>query len=398
MSRRKVDDFVEGYLRYVEHSESPRSYHQWAAVSAISAVLGRKAYIRWGHSTLFPNHYIILIGPSGKSRKSDPIVIVRDLIEALNVPTIGEDNSPEAVILDIKRSVSSFTDPDTGDSKFHCSVSAFLEELAVFTGYQNSTFLAYLTNWYDSRDKWTRRTKHQGTDVITGMCFNMLCATAPDWLPHILTRESTGGGFTSRCLFIVEDKKEKLVPDPNLFPPDQKLKEDLLHDLEVIQSISGAYKLSEEANKEYGSWYEAEDKEEQTGDPALDGYRARRPTHVKKVAMCLAAGRNSDRVIQLEDFQRALKMLEAAEVNMPRVFAGLGKSRYAEETETVHALIEGRGTILRSEILQMMYRDLDEPALEGITKTLYDMKFIDVKRMPMDGDILYTSLTNRSLQ
>ena len=226
----------------------------------------------------------------------------------------------------------------------------------------------------------------------------MLCATAPDWLPHILTKESTGGGFTSRCLFIVEDKKEKLVPDPNEYPPDLKLKQDLLHDLEVIQSISGGYKLSNEANEAYKAWYEGEEEKEQTGDSALDGYRARRPTHVKKVALCLCASRTSERIIQVEDFHRALGMLEAAEVNMPRVFAGLGKSRYSQEMEIVHALIESRGTILRSEVLQMMYRDLDEQALEGITKTLYEMKYIDVTRKVGEGDVLYTSLTKRSLQ
>jgi len=33
------------------------------------------------------------------------------------------------------------------------------------------------------------------------MCFNLIGGTAPDWIPHIFTRENIGGGLTSRIMY-----------------------------------------------------------------------------------------------------------------------------------------------------------------------------------------------------
>jgi len=169
MSRR-LNDWIKNYIQYTEYSESPLSYHTWAGVFCLASALQRKVYMQWGHTTIYPNQYIILVGPSGRARKGEAITTARSLIEELNIPLISDDNSPEAVILDMKRSTTNFTDAISGAVRLQSAVSCFAEELAVFTGYQNSAFLAYLTQWYDSRDKWVRRTKHQGTDEIVPGC------------------------------------------------------------------------------------------------------------------------------------------------------------------------------------------------------------------------------------
>ncbi len=305
---RRLDDWLTSYLEYTENSESPISYHTWAGVSCIAGSLQRKVYMRLGHSTLYPNNYIVLVGPSANARKGEPLVIARDIIDELNIYTIGEDSTPEALIRDIKGSELTYQDPSTGDWKWHSSVTGFIEELAVFTGHQNTSFLAYLTNWYDSRDKWTRRTKHQGVDEIIGMCFNFLASTAPDWLPHILTKEAIGGGFTSRCIFVVEDRKRKTVLDPNANMPSPKLREDLIHDLEIINTIVGQYDWDKQAKQEYEDWYAEHDRrvtggESLLGDPILDGYVGRRPSHIRKISMVCAASHSDELVITSEDFQ-----------------------------------------------------------------------------------------------
>ena len=105
----------------------------------------------------------------------------------------------------------------------------------------DAVFLSNLTNWYDSREAWTRRTIVRGTEEIMGVCMNILGSTAPDWIPLMIPFSAIGGGFTSRIIFVVEDKKGKIIEDPNEIQVDEKLKADLVHDLEQISLLVGEF-------------------------------------------------------------------------------------------------------------------------------------------------------------
>lgn len=381
--QRLLPDWISAFENYTENSESPRSFHLWAACSAVAAALQRRCYITWGHNTVYPNMYVVLVGPSGRARKSEPINISRYFIEKLNIPLIGEDNSQEAIIREMKNSVQSFTDRRTRRIQFHSSVSCFLEELSVFTGQQNTQFLAYLTNWYDSRDKWKRSTKHQGIDEIIGMCFNMLAATAPDWLPYILPREAIGGGFTSRCIFVVEERKSKIVANPNLHKPDASLAKHLSVDLELINTMSGPFELDQKATELYTEWYIKEEEKNEVGrstmgDELFNGYTARRPMHLFKLAMVMSASRGDDYAITAKDFNRAKALLEITEKRMPKVFAGIGKAKYAEETELALSYIARRGSVSKSELLRQFFRTLDNYSLDIVIRVLSDMRLIKI--------------------
>ena len=109
------------------------------------------------------------------------MTIGRDIMKELNIPMTSESLTREALIRMMKDSSQSYQEPG-GGIKFHCSVTCMSEELSVFLGQNNIAFLSNLTNWYDSSDDWTYETKGAGTDHIQGVCFNLLGATAPDWL------------------------------------------------------------------------------------------------------------------------------------------------------------------------------------------------------------------------
>lgn len=398
MAQRKLKDWLEAYVHYNRNSEAPTSYHIWSGISTIAAVLQRKVHIYWHPNRIYPNNYVVLVGPSGQSRKGDAISSARQILEGINIRLLGEDNSPESIIKDMGSEENRliYTDSETGNHVTHSSISCFAEELAVFTGQQNATFLAYLTNWYDSRDLWTRKTKHQGIDEIVGMCFNFLVSTAPDWLPGILTRESIGGGFTSRCIFIVEEGKRQTITDPNKNRPNSSERRDLKHDLEIIQTLTGQYRFSEEALKRYENWYKDSDgifkKSGNPLGPLFNGYYSRRPTHIKKIAISLSASRNSQKIIELQDFNKALKMLEKAEEKMPAVFSGVGRSRYAEDIDSISSYIKVRGRVSQGQILRDFYRNLDMDSLEAIMKILRGMGSIKIEQDTGSKEIWYLAL------
>jgi len=390
MSRRRLSDWLSGYLEYTDESEPPISYNTWVGISLISSALRRRTFFKWGFETIYPNMYIVLIGPSGKCRKGTAMRMGYEVIKDIGVKIVSESVTREKLIRNMKESVDNFADPQTKKIYFHCSMTCMSEELSVFLGQSDVKFLADLTDWYDSKDKWTYDTKGSGTDTIQGVCFNLLGATAADWLVSILPQEAIGGGFTSRIIFVVEENKRKTLPKPVFTKKTALLIEALRADLEHISTFTGQFVMSPETEETYMAWYQEQDRLANAGKPAINdprfsGYCERRATHLRKLCMVFSASRGSDMLITPDDFARALEAMKSAEVKMVKVFSGLGSAKYSQVTEKVLTYLSTRKRVARSELLLNFYRDLDMETLKIIEETLSAMKVIKVFVDPKNG-------------
>ena len=395
MLKRNCDDWLTTYLHYVDNTESPLSYHTWVGLSVIAGTLQRRVFIRrQDKEVIYPNQYIVLVGPPGRVRKGTAIAIGRGLLEEVGIPLAAERVTKEALVRFMKKNLATFPDPKTGIPQLHCSVTCIAEELAVLLGQKDVELLAFLTAWYDSRDDWSYDTKTQGKDELLGMCFNFLAATAPDWLPSILPIEAISGGWTSRCIFVVEYRARKIVSA--LTPPKgiKELQKKLLLDLEQIRAISGEMVLTTEAQGAYEEWYQHYREEEEqgrspVGDPRLDGYVSRRATIAFKTAVAVSASRSNDLTITIKDWHRTIKLLEAVEKNMPRVFAGIGHSRLSSVTASIMHFIQARKTVRRSQVLQVFYADIDDYTMESVERMLVKMHAIECTYLREERDKEY---------
>lgn len=400
---RELDDWLSGYITYTEATEPPLLYHTWVGISLIAGCLQRKVYLKWGlSSTVYPNHYIVLIGPSGQSRKGEAITIGLSLIDEMNIPVSSQRITPQALIKVLHdESEMLYKDESTGQFVTQHAIYCVSDELMVFLGIKNIDFLADLTDWYDCRRVWTYETKHgDQRQRIDGLCFNLLGATAPDWLSSILPHEAVGGGWTSRTIFVVEEYKAKSVADPRSMKINEDMREKLLNDLSEIKLLTGEIQFEEDALLTYIKWYEQTDKNIKNGkppiaDPKLSGYVSRRATHVRKLAMVMCVSRGDGMVITKRDFERALSILEMTERKMPKAFTGLGRARFADSTEDILAYIIRKGKVKRSEVLQRFYRDVDQFMLEQIEKVLENMKSIKITILVNEQDLLYEALESR---
>ncbi len=391
---RECPDWLLAYTKYTANSEPPTSYHQWCALSLIAGALQRKVYLQWGFEKIYPNLFTVLVGNSGRTRKGVALGIARAML--VRVPGISvapEASSREAVILAMKRANSSYQDSD-GVIQMHCSLSAFSEELAVLLGQSDIKLLANLTDWYNSKDDWVYETVGRGRDELNGLCFNLLGATAPDWLQSMLPQEAIGGGFTSRVIFVVEERKRATVPEHNLTEVELELQEMLFRDLERISQLKGAFEFSPKGKQAYVDWYTKEDEllnhgEQAVEDPRFAGYCERRATHLRKMMMIISASRGDSLTLEIEDFNRALKLLKETERKMHKTFGGLGKAKHGDVTEIVMNYIKGVGIATRSTLLAKFYRDLDSGTLKGIEEALQQMKVIKIKLLPEKGEKIY---------
>lgn len=382
MAKRRLSDWISAYLDYTDESEPPVSYNAWISVSLIAAALRRRCFFRWGFETIYPNLYVVLVGPSGKCRKGTALRMGMEILkDTPGVKLVSESLSREKLIRKMAESKENIITPK--GMKWHCSMTCVSDELSVFLGQSDVKFLADLTDWYDSKDKWSYETKNSGSDFIEGLCFNLLGATAADWLVSILPQEAIGGGFTSRIIFVVEEDKRRSLPKPKFTNKTQTIMEALKADLEHIAAMSGMFVFSEETEEMYVAWYQEQDRLATSGHPAISdprfaGYCERRATHLRKLSMVFSASRGSDYIITPDDFERALTLLKAAEVKMVKVFGGLGTAKYAQITEKIISYIQKKGFAKRSELLMAFYRDLDMETLKLIEETLSAMKVIKV--------------------
>jgi hypothetical protein len=233
-----------------------------------------------------------------------------------------------------------------------------------------------------------------GKDSLQGLCLNLMGGTAPDWIQSMIPQEALGGGFTSRIIFIVEEKKRKLVPEYIPTKEEQELAEILLRDLERIAQLKGEITFTEPARKLYVDWYIDQDTALSAGrppiaDPRFAGYCERRATHLQKLMILCSASRGDDLQIFPEDFDQALKLLTDAELNMPKTFGGLGKSRYSDENDMVINYIRAVKTTTRKILLARFYRDIDANTLSQVESTLQQMGVLTVTLNPKEGDKLY---------
>lgn len=398
---RELPNWLDAYLEYSDNTESPISYHVWCGLSAIAGALQRKVYIKWGHEIIYPNLYVVLIGPSGRTRKGTALGIAKSLLKQVPGITIAPESSSgkQSTILVMKRAGLDFVDPTDGKTKRHCSVTAFSEELSVFLGQGDIAYLSSLTDWYDSKDDWEYETVGRGKDSIKGVCLNLVGGTAPDWIQSMLPHEAIGGGFTSRIIFIVEEAKRKIVPEHTMTEREHDLHDMLIRDLERIAKLTGEITMSQEAKELYVKWYIQQNKDTEAGkvavdDPRFAGYNERRATHLRKLLLVTCASRSDELVIAPEDFHTAIHLLEGAEVSMHKTFGGFGKSRTSDATETIKNYLEKMRITTRKHIVSRFYRDVDAATMNVVEETLRQMGVITVKPTKDMLDKIYTWVGN----
>jgi len=382
---RELPDFLDGYLTYVQNSEPSRTYHTWAAISLLAGALQRKVKLIWGFEEIHCNMYIIFVGPAGKARKGVALGIAKNLL--LNIPGVSvaaESCTRESMILAMKRAISNYEDPTTGKIKIHCSLTAFSEELSVLLGQSDIKLLSNLCDWWDSKSIWTYETVGRGRDSLEGLCFNLLGATAPEWLQSMLPTEAIGGGFTSRCIFVVEETKGKVVPKHQLTPGEIDLGHTLDRDLERISQLKGQFTFSPTGSDCYTTWYTEQERLLSTGQPAVEdehfaAYCERRATHIRKLSMVLSASRCDELVIDPQDFHRAVEILTFAERKMGHTFGGLGKYKYSDSQAKILDYIQRLKITTRSAVLAKFHRDIDATTLLEIERTMEQMGSVSVQ-------------------
>ena len=389
---RNCSDWIEGFMELTENSEPPVLFRKWAAISSIAAALQRKVRVDLGLSlTFYPNLYIVLVGPSATG-KGTAMKFASDIIE--NIPTIrlsAQATSLQALIRRMKETNLTDINVVTGDQTYHSSLTIFSTEFTVFLGYHNQELIAALCEWYDCHNRWTYETIARKKEEVVGVWVNLFAGTTPDAIQASLPIESIGGGLTSRIIFVVEEKRGKLVIIPTKTEREVQLQQMLVYDLEAINRLSGPMSYTEGFLSIYSDWCREAELHRPFHDKKFDGYCGRRRKHLITLSMVCCASHSDEMIITSEDIERAIQLLAEVEVKMGKVFKGMGRSSISDLLNDAITFIANSQTpdIPLYQFARHFEGDMDKFEMDRVITTLESMNTVKIIKTPGVGSTLH---------
>lgn len=417
--------YLNDYLAMVEDTESPRIFHIWSAIFAMSSALGRRCWLPFGTMDIFPNHYIVLVGTPGTRKSTAANQGKRILRQSTGVRFAprdtggqrqglvlalkgGDDNSKEfvgAMELGAKEnSISSLTQfedisnvaedeeqqfIDAAD-KHHIAIVA--SEFSRLIGQNNHSMLDFLGELYDGEDVdyLTLKSNIQ----VKNPLLNLLACTTPISINNALPPQVSGQGFLSRIMLVYGARKYKAVPRP--MPPDldrvAKVKETLNN---AYYQIAGGFEETTESRAYSEELYHYN---LDINDSRFGYYNERRYTHLIKLSMCLAAARG-DRVIVKDDYQEAHRILRATERGMPDALGEFGLNPQAMlKQEILEQLRANQGPLTFSQVIAMFHRDAKSSEIAEVLNDLIRVGQVKMNQLSSGEKVMSAVYTKKSTE
>lgn len=377
-----MDDFFDTYFKYTEHTEPPRIYHRWCAITTIAALLGRNIYIQHGHFRIYPNLYCMLIGDPG-ARKSTAIKLIKKLLIASGYETIAADKtSKEKFLVDLEGNLDEEEGTPHGKSNIYDRITStnlwgdsavlqepkevfvMADEFNEFSGTGNLEFYTTLGNlwdWDDDAKPFKQRLKNSKSVAIYQPTVNILGGNTPDNFARAFPAEIIGQGFLSRMILVQGDKSGKqytFPPEPTVTDTDE-----IVRLFQTLRSARiGKVTIEKEAagilDDIYKRWVPLH-------DVRFSSYSNRRFTQLLKLTLVIIASRFGDTLTE-RDVITANTILSAAENTMPKALGQFGKSKNSDVVQRIMNVLEEASKPLNAKELWVhVHKDLEKISMLG---------------------------------
>jgi hypothetical protein len=368
---------------YCSCYEVPRNYAIWAGVGLLAATMNRRIYVRQGDLKHHGNMYICLVGEQG-GKKSTAKDFVRDWYVSTfpDMPVGASVQSREDIIkyLASDESTRAFKNEDDVLIEYHPYVF-FINELKNFLSFNPSGMVDFLTDIYD-RPYFDARTLKRGAEPIINPSITILACETPTWIVDKLKTNIISGGFSRRMVYVYEIETPEIAvqiakPRPKVTPEARKAEKRIKDHLAVIGGISGEFRWTPEGEKFFDEWY-MHNRKTLPEDPVVRGYRRTKDGLLLKTAMLTAMAYPVPKMLLTGDlFEEALAMLDAIEVNMPKLSVAAGRNILAVPQQKILDILENNnGCLPEKEVMRRMGGDLSPMEMLSVIRFLKDTEQI----------------------
>lgn len=339
-ARKCQEGWINAFIEYSDNLEAAPLFRKWAGISAVSSVLEQKVWLQTS-APLYPNLYIFLVGHPGvgKTRTVNAAAgFLREVPDFHLSPTSMSAASLVDALVESKRSIIRLPDSPLE----YNSMTIVADELSAFMHKYDDEIIGNLTTFYDvvipyaqhRRGKEIRiKIKHPQLSILSG--------TTPSNLLKFMPENAWDQGFTSRVIMVFSD--ERIITD--VFANEWRgLPADMLHDLRIINSLSGSFAVTQDYKDAINNWRKL-GQPPLPSHPKLTHYNTRRLAHLFKLSMVSAVDRSNTLLLTKEDFNRAMGWLLEAETDMPEVFkaGSVGSDAKAQDEVYHYCLVLNKG-------------------------------------------------------
>ena len=370
------------YMEYVaEITDAPILYAQWLGYLLVSSVLNKSVYMPYGSFTkIYPNLYLLIIGPSSVYRKSYSQKL------AANVLRLVYD---EFQLLDFSSRESFISEMARQDRQPTGCGLMLIDELAGFmarakTSTHFTGMIQDLSSAFDA-DRIERRVGVKEDEKIiykvVDPFLNISAACSYDWLTKSVETSDVTGGFMSRFLWIVApEKKGKHWSEAREGDP-VKLRAlvERLNDMRA--ALIGQMKWHPDAKAFWDFWYD--DFREKNKGGRWDAMFERMTNQTRKIAMINAA-QDLRLEISYEDLADAVQMVEPLVGNLGDVAIGENPEEILRQKILQFMKRRGRNGVSKSDLLNGV-NGLDKRRLEGAMETLLEADQVILEEVDKGG-------------
>lgn len=375
-----LDDFVE----YASHGESPPKYLFWTGVATIAGALRRKVWIQEHGFQWTPNFYILLVGPPGGPKKTTSINFGMNFLGRVEGINFGpSDLTWQQLITHMADSRMIYK---IGDADFEAScVTVAIDEFGTFFDPAERKLVDSMTSLWDSKlGVYRKETKTQGCDEIVNPWLNIIAGTTPGWLADNFNSKLLRSGFASRPVFLYEEEPVKNVAYPSQQVPDCSrqgmLEESLMSRLREYAEYSGPFVMSPEAYEWGVEWY-GRYKVQQAAmeDKREAAFYERKQTHLHKLAMILCVARGDFPLIKPEHLIEADARLTALDPDIRTIFGFVGQTRMSQAASEMWEIVRKTGAIKKKDVYRKyFFRTMDSTEFETALKSIVASGYVEL--------------------
>jgi hypothetical protein len=406
----------------MKNVHSPEQYLDIGFYYMIGAALQRRVWIGDLNNPVFPNQYVLLVGPAGvgKGLTTSPITSLlrhhkykpghgviddddaEDVTELFDQKKV-EDNTPllfetapdsasfEAIVQRMSKRcprASKLLMPDNRVRVYnHASMHVALDEFtSVFKRHAEDTVSFFLTVWGD-KETYERETIGRGREFIQHPCLSMIAGTTPDNLKKLTDMDIVGTGLSRRIVMVwaAKNRFEQMF----IAPRDEEqnvARRHLLSHLRSLSRVCGPMEFTPEAREFLAAWWAQGDPRRACASPIVDDYEANRAIHIQKACMAFHFADSIDRSpITLATAQRALEFMQVIDRDRDKCLENVGRNPLSAIAQRITSYIAKRGLTTEGELLTMFYNEVQTHELRDILDSLRQRGDLEVMPHPKKG-------------
>lgn len=345
--------FLRDYLAYSANNEAPVMFHVWAGYFCLATAVSRRVWLPFSNGFVYPNIYVMLVGGAGNAKNiainhaKYVLALTGDVTVSGSVETpegtwrfmAGEPDAKPPVESPVKKVAMG---PLGQLIEFH-PMAIVATEFVNFISHNPEGWVNALNDIFDCAD-FLYRTKNKGTDTLTNPYITLLGALTTEISSSLQKQNIIGSGLARRTFFQHGDRQwDNPIPWPVITQVELSACERAVAHLQKLQRLSGQFTLPPETMTWWDEWYRSNHAQVNSNPPNLRSWYGTKAARLMELGMLTSLSEGLDMVIRPEHLQVSLDYLTQLELDLPKIFGGVGRNELAAIAQKIYEYIEALG-------------------------------------------------------